>query len=238
MNARLAKDWITAPALDRELKQYILLAYLQGVKDRFDERRLYPHLDDLRARTDELAALARSKEALAMELARELSGFDRGTGRACFVPLPDDEWLRVVDDVIAFSAPELRQMLATGRDLLDEIMARVHLEPIGVIPLDAREGYLMLREGREARVYAYSLSLVHVPVEGSVRRTLTTRYVTTFTITITRRYEQIKADLMRHERHLPNPAAFAFECAWDLPRVETCLPIARQLVLERIRGAA
>jgi hypothetical protein len=238
MNARLPKDWITAPAIDRELKQYILLGYLQGVKQRFSSRKLFPQLQELSDRLDELAVLARSKEDMTADLSRDLAGFDQRTGRPVFTPMEEDVWLRVIDEVIAFAMPEMRRMIGAGRDLLEELVARVHFEPVGVIPLDAREGYLLLREGREARVYTYRLSLLVAPGETSSRHVLTTNYLTTCTITLAYRYEQIKSELVRQQRHLPNPATFAFESEWELPCTETYLPIAKQLVLEHIRRNA
>ena len=43
----LPRDWVCRPALDLELKQYLLLAYLQRVNARFAELKLYPYLDEL-----------------------------------------------------------------------------------------------------------------------------------------------------------------------------------------------
>lgn len=235
MNARLPKDWITAPAIDLELKQYILLAYLQGVKRRFDERKLYPHLDELRQRLEELASLARTKDDMSTGLMRDLNGFDPRSGRPTFAPLEEGAWLRIIDDVIAWSLPELRHMLGSGRELFDELAGQIHFEPVGVIPLNPREGYLLLREGNEARVYSYVVPLVQGAGEGVQYLNVTTHYITTCTITLSRHYEQIKADLLRQVPDMPNPATFAFETGRALPCIETYLPIAKQLVLDHIR---
>lgn len=45
----LPLDWAFRPTLDVEMKHYILLGYLQRVQARFSERKLYPHLNELRA---------------------------------------------------------------------------------------------------------------------------------------------------------------------------------------------
>ena len=87
-------------------------------------------------------------------------------------------------------------------------------------------------------MYAYSVPLLHGANEASQHHGVTTHYVGCYTITLSRRYEQIKADLVRGTRALPNPATFAFETDLELPRIETYLPLAKQLVLGHIRRSA
>ena len=48
-------DQLVAIPLDEELDNYRLLAYVQRVQQRYRENKLYPHLDDLRVRLDQLA---------------------------------------------------------------------------------------------------------------------------------------------------------------------------------------
>jgi hypothetical protein len=44
---KLEEDWLTKGLIDFEYKKYILLDYLQHIKEQFKERRLYPFLSDL-----------------------------------------------------------------------------------------------------------------------------------------------------------------------------------------------
>ena len=83
-------------------------------------------------------------------------------------------------------------------------------------------------------MYSYAVPLV----QGAGSCLCVTHYITTSTIGLARHYEQIKAELVRRSPELPNPATFAFETDIALPRIETYLPIAKQLVLDHVRKAA
>ncbi|MBK6833207.1 MAG: hypothetical protein IPG89_02580 [Bacteroidetes bacterium] len=44
---KLSKDWLTEQHIDLELKQYVLLAYLQEVKESYQATKIYPYLGEL-----------------------------------------------------------------------------------------------------------------------------------------------------------------------------------------------
>lgn len=234
----LPMDWAFRPAFDLELKQYTLLAYLQRVERRFDERRLYPHLTDLDAHISELERMRARKNRLAQELGAELTGFDARTGTAVHEPLAADELMTLLDDIITWAIPGLSDTRRRGMDMLDEIRDRIILFPIGLMPLDAHAGWLMLRAGQEARVYAYDVSAIHLPHEPGRERHVRTRYVTTYALGITTSYQWIKTDLLRNRPELPNPAVFVFESELSLPVVETVMPLAKRLIYDRVSDAA
>ena len=54
INTGLPQGWAYAPSIDLELKQYTLLGYLQRIQGRFDEYKLYPHLEHIQAQVAEL----------------------------------------------------------------------------------------------------------------------------------------------------------------------------------------
>lgn len=239
MNALLDKDWITVPAIDRELKRYVLLAYLQRVEERFRQHRLFPHVEDLGAHLQRLAALQQGMDAMRDAIPKDLIGADALVGQLKYAAAdPDPEALRVITDVIEFALPELRIAIERGQDLLSAIAEQVHFEPVGVLPLDVREGYMMVRQEDEVRVYAYAMPVYRETVEVPRYHSVRTQYLTSYTWGITWRYEHIKADLARARRELPNPATFVLETQLPLPCVETCLPIARRLLWQQVTGLA
>jgi len=63
-----------------------------------------------------------------------------------------------------------------------------------------------------------------------------TRYFDTWTLSLTRTYGHIKAELARCGP-LPNPALFAFEADITLPRIETFLPLAKRITYEMVSAA-
>ena len=234
----LSRDWMLRSGIDLELKQYTLLAYLQRVERQFQERKLYPHLIDLRTHVDELLRLRRTKDELARSMPGELLGFDPRSGAPVRERPADDQWLAVVDDVIDFAVPGLRRMLNEGSGLRQEIAGRIHFAPVGLWPLSMQEGWLLLRTGSEARVYGYAMPRLLDRSEEQLTRYPLTRYVTSYTLGFACTYEHIKADLIGKHLALPNPATFVFETDLTLPHIETFMPLAKQLVYEHIAQGA
>ncbi len=228
----LPKDWVVVPALDAELKRYTLLAYLQRVNARFSERKLYPYLEDVRIHMEELIRLRRSKKELASYIPGQLLGFDPRSGDPIYERTDDDELLSLIDDVIDFSIPGLRKVLLHGEEMRAELADRINFAPVGIQPIHASEGWLLLRTGKDARVYSYAMSILREATEAHQYRSVHTRYMTTFSVGITCTYEHIKAELRTLHKDQPNPATFVFETEIPLPHIETFMPLAKQLVYE------
>ena len=202
----LEQDWLLAPGFDLELKQYVLLGYLQRVEARFSERKLYPHLDELWAHAKRLT-----------QLQQHLQSTNEALG-----------------DVIDFALPELRVMLDEGRELRRSLSSRIHFSPVGLLPIHTHEGYLLLRQGREARVYEYRVPLFHGTAEGLQYQSVRTRYLDSYQVSLANTYEHIKSDLVRRVRQLPHPATFVFEAEIGLPHIETFMPLVKQLVHQEL----
>lgn len=233
--AILPRDWAFRPALDVELKHYILLGYLQRVQTRFAEHKLYPHLDDLRVHLDELLRLQRDKNELGRAFHGDLLGFDPKTGEALHEPATQDPQLGVIDEVIGMALPDLHRAWKDGSELKEEIATHIRFAPVGLLPLITDEGWLLLRTGHDTRVYQYRIPLLRTPdvLNGSLH--VRTRYVSTFTLGLSRTFEHIKSELLNTFRSLPNPAVFAFETDLSIPHIETFMPLAKQLVYEEVR---
>lgn len=230
----LPSDWVLRPALDLELKQYTLLSYLQGVQQRFAETKLYPYLDDLEAHLGELLRIQRSKEALSASLHGDLLGFDPATGKALYAVPEQPELLGVIDDVIEFAVPGLRNMIANGSDLRQDLTSRIRFEPLGVQPLKPTAGWLFLGSGRETRVYQFAMPLLREHQEQHQYRSVVTRYHATYPLGISLTYEQVRATLIETNPDLPVPATFVFDSTARIPYIETFMPLAKQLVYEHI----
>lgn len=230
----LPLDWAFRPTLDVEMKHYILLGYLQRVRARFSERKLYPHLNELRAHVDELARLKREKDELDRSFHGDLRGFDPRTGEALHEALPPDPRLQVVDELIDMALPDLRRAWRSGRELKEEITSGIRFAPVGVLPLAAQEGWLLLRTGSDARVYHYTIPLLRTTDVSDGTLHVRTRYVTTCTVTLSNTIDHIKGSLIHTFRALPNPAVFAFETERSIPYIETFMPLAKQLVYDEV----
>lgn len=234
-----ALDRLLAPPLDRELKRYTVLAYAQRMREHFAHRKLYPHLHLLTACVRDMRELEQNREQLVAAMPGELEGIDPRRLQLRYVrnaPKPDG--LAIIEEMIAMALPELESTLDAGRELRAELVQGIRFSPVGVQPLNIGEGYLMLRQGRDARVYTYAMHRVQAAENGPLHLNLTTRYVSSWTVGLATTYEHIKQELVR-AFPWPNPATFAFEALAPMPPVETFLPLAKQLVYaEVVRSVA
>lgn len=225
-----AIDQLLAPPLDREMKRYQLLAQLQQARQGFAEHKLYPHLDRLRSLVLGLRDLAEQCGRWEAALPRTLSGIDTRNMRLHYTPMvAKPVGMEVIEELMELAIPRFTVLLDDGAELRQDLVRGIRFEPIGLLPLYTTEGYLMLRQGSDARVYTYSVLHIRNDGIGSEHHNITTRYVSTWTIGLVNSYEAIKQEL-RRSLALPNPATFAFEAAEPLPPVETFLPLAKQLV--------
>jgi hypothetical protein len=236
--AALPMDWAFTPTFDVELKTYVLLGYLQRVERRFDERKLYPHLADLHAHLRALEQHAAMLDGLAQRLSSDLLGWDAGTGAPVRAPLPTPDFLDPVQDVVRMAVPRINAALARGASMRDEFAGRIEFEPVGVLPLDTTEGWLLLRHGQEARAYAYRLGLLRADTGGDALPEVRTRYLRSFGIGLASTLQHIKRSLIESHPELPNPAVFAFTSAIALPHAETFMPLAKQLLRASVGGRA
>lgn len=232
----LPSDWVLRPAIDLELKQYTLLAYLQRVKQRFSETKLYPHLDELEAHHNELLRIQRSKDSLSASIHGDLTGFDATTGKPLYAQAQQPDMLDVIDEVIEFALPGLRRMIANGSELRQQLTGMIRFEPLGVQPLKPTEGWLFLGAGGEARVYHYAMPLLREHQQQYQYRSVVTRYHGTYPRSISNTYEHIRARLIGTRPELPVPATFIFDSTSRIPYIETFMPLAKQLVYEHIVG--
>jgi hypothetical protein len=96
------------------------------------------------------------------------------------------------------------------------------------MPLHADEGYILMRNGsaHETRVFEYQVSFYEHP--SSTYRSLVTRHLADFTYSIGMGYENIKNELIRTYKKLPNPATYLIESDLSFPFVESLLPVAKR----------
>ena len=59
-------------------------------------------------------------------------------------------------------------------------------------------------------------------------------FVEAFRKSLAHTFENVKLDLIRRHRHLPNPATYMLESDRSYPVQETLLPIARQLLAQAV----
>lgn len=234
----LPKDWVLAPSIDLELKRYTLLGYLQRVERHFTAKRLYPHLPLLDERVEELVDLQRSKAEWARSLAGPVIAYDPATGNPVRERPVETELMRVIDEVVELAIPGLKEVRTVGHGRREELARNVHLNAVGVLPIHAGEGWLLLGCRSEVRTYSYTCSLVQEVRHERRHQNVTTRFVRIYTSSLGNSYDRIKEDLIRSHPHMPNPATFAAESDVELPCLETFLPLVKRRLHDRLIGLA
>lgn len=235
----LSETWFAEGYIDFELKKYTLLAYLQQVTRYFNESKLYPQLSDVIFHYNNLQALKENKKFLQEQFPKKLTGVQIEKLQLLYEQIiEDDELMQELEDIINFSADKLKNTISSGTEIYEFVEDKLNIFPVGLVPLDTNEGYFFLSEGsyHKTRVYQYRLSIFEKHDEKY--RAIRTEYVNEWERSIVNSYENIKAELLRHKKDLPNPAVYSIETELTFPVSETLLPVAKRSLVRYISKAA
>jgi hypothetical protein len=235
----LSETWFAEGYIDFELKKYTLLAYLQQVNKYFNETKLYPQLSDVIFHYNNLQALKENKKYLQEQFPKKLTGIQLEKLQLLYEQIIEDtELMQELENIINYAQDELRTIISSGTEIYEFVEDKLVITPVGLVPLDINEGYFFLSEGsyRSTRVYQYRLSFFEKHDEKY--RAIRTEFVNQWERSIVNTYENIKAELLRHKKDLPNPAVYSIETELTLPLTETLLPVAKRSLVRYISKAA
>lgn len=231
----LNNDWLTEGMIDYEYKKYVLLAYIKDIKARFNSSELFPFLSDLIFHYKNLMRVKSSKELLYEHFPKTITKADFKKLKFTYHRIiQDDEMMAEIEDIIAFALPRLEGAINEGRELYDFVEENLEVSPVGVTPIYAREGYVLINldAKRDVSVFRYQLTVFESADEKY--RGISTTFIANDFQDISRTFEQIKMDLVRRFRELPNPATFLVMSKMKFPLPQTILPVAKRLLVRRI----
>ena len=230
----LEKDWLTSGLIDFEYKKYVLLAYLQHVKSNFKSQKLYPDLRDLQYHYEYSMYFKDGIEQLSFQFPKRIKGVNPENLNVEYEasPQPENNYLSEIESIMDYALPRFQKAIHEGEEIVDEVQRNLQVVPVGILPLYKNDGYLLLHEPliNETRVYQYNLTIFENKNERL--RGLKTFYVETIKKSVMNTFENIKLDLVKRYKHLPNPATYLVESKYVLPLEETLLPIAKKKVVE------
>ncbi len=232
---KLSKDWLTQGLIDFEYKKYVLMAYLQTVKNSFGKVELYPFLADLVFHYRNLQALKENKALIRESFPKELSLEEFKKLEITYREMiEDDAVMGELESIINFSLPQIKDSLQEGSIIYEYVESQCEISPIGVTPLYAKEGYLFVTQPpeKETNIYRYQMSIF----EGSQEqlRSLNTEFIERVEKNPLNTYERLKLDLIRKFKDLPNPAAYLILARMKFPFTETLMPVAKRLFVKHI----
>jgi|SRR5882724_3396344 len=235
----LSETWFADGYIDFELKKYTLLAYLQEVNKYFTENKLYPQLGEVIFHYNNLVAFRENKKYLQEHFPKKLNGIQLERLQVLYEQMiKDDELMTELENIINFSATKMQKAISSGTEIYEFVEEKLNIFPVGLVPLDTNEGYFFLNDGahRQVRVYQYRLSFFEKHDEKY--RAIRTEYLNNWERNIVNTYENIKAELLRLNNGMPNPAVYSIETDLAFPIDETLLPIAKRTLVRYISQAA
>jgi hypothetical protein len=236
---KLSKDWLTQGLIDFEYKKYLLLAYLKNVKDSFSRVELYPFMADLVFHYRNLVAVKENKTLIRESFPKEISLDEFKKLELSYRQLvEDDAIMSELESIIEYSIPQIKNSLQEGSVIYEYVESKCEIAPIGVTPLYANEGYLFVTQPpeKETIIYRYQVSIFEDSQEQL--RSLNTQFVESVQKNIVNTYEQMKLDLVKRYKDLPNPATYLILSKMKFPFTETLMPVAKRLFVKHISKEA
>ena len=109
---KLSADWLTEGLIDFEYKQYVLLAYLQAVKESYNENKLYPFMADLVFHYKNLVELKENKKAVSDGFPKKISRVDFENFTLAYEKmLGESEYLEEIESIVDFAIPKINHHL-------------------------------------------------------------------------------------------------------------------------------
>lgn len=232
---KLTANWLTEGVIDFEYKKYVLLAYLQWISQNFDEKKLYPFLADLIFQYQNLATLQTNKQKANQQFTKRIKKIDIDNFRLEYEQLMNDtEHIGVVENILNFAIPKIQEKLGNGKEIYESVEHHLEIQPIGILPLYSDEGYMLIANGKdtETKVFGYEITIFTKATEKY--RAIRTNYIDSYVKSFMNTYENIKIDLIRRNKQLPNPATFLIHSPHNFPLYETFLPVAKRSLVRFI----
>ena len=235
---KLKHDWLTEGLIDYEYKKYILLAYLKDVKKRFHQSELYPFMADLVFHYRNLVKVKDSKKLMYENFPQSLSKADFRKLQLTYDKIVnDDEVMQQIEEILMFALPKVKETLEEGKELFEFVEENIEMEPVGVSPLYADEGYLFINQdySRNVSIYRYQMTFFEHSEERF--RSMSTEFLMTEIKGVSMTYEGLKIALTKQFVELPNPATYLAISKLKFPLEETLLPVAKRMLVRRISVA-
>ncbi|MFN3851043.1 MAG: hypothetical protein ACK4NY_16535 [Spirosomataceae bacterium] len=232
---KLSETWMVDGTIDFEVKKYTLLAYLQKVKQYFDESKIYPQLSDLFFHYNNLVSFKENKNYLKEHFPKRLTGIQIERLELIYEEMiADDALMEEIEQIIHYASHRFKNAISVGSEIYDFVESKLSITPVGIIPLKLDEGYFFLSNGsrKSTRVYSYKMTLFERHSEKY--RSLSSTFITEWERSFANSYENIKLSLIKTHKSLPNPAVYSIETDLNFPLEETLLPVAKRTLVQHI----
>ncbi|HSZ26107.1 MAG TPA: hypothetical protein VK766_10325 [Cytophagaceae bacterium] len=235
----LHKNWLTQGLIDFEYKKYLLLGYLQGVKEEFNSRKLYPVFTDLLFHYKNIIHLKQNKDHLYENFPKEISGADFEKLSLMYTEIvKDDKIMKELEDIMEYAIMVFQNYLTEGKDIYEEIEYNMSIAPVGLFSLNYDKGYMFfyVDNMRQAKVYEYEMTIFESSEEKY--RGIHTNFLETVDKGLNNTFESIKIYLVKKYKKMTNPATYLVDSKVNYPFDEAILPIAKRMLVRYINNQA
>jgi len=231
----LSETWFAEGYIDFELKKYTLLAYLQHVNSYFNQNKLYPQLADIIFHYNNIVAFRENRRFLQEHFPKQLTEINIKKLQLEYERIiEDNDLMKEMEDIVHYSAEKIKSTIQNGTEIYEFVEAKLNIEPVGIIPLDTNEGYLLICDGRFNTTAAYLYHLTIYEKHDEKYRGIRTDFINQWIRSVSNSAENIKAELIRNRPCLPNPAVYNIKTELAYPMEETLLPIAKRSFVKYI----
>jgi len=228
-------NWLFHENLDFESKKYKLLAYVQRTETAFDSKKLYPFLNDVKLQKENLRQIKNSKSSLSKAMPKTLSSIDVLNMTLDYQSgLTQRSEMDYLDEILRFSIPRLDRLYSIGNERRLELQNELDFFSIGIEPIYKREGYVFIRNKNQNKTNIFSFGINLIEVQDQLVQ-VKFSYITSEDLTILNTYDKMKYNLVKNDWQMPNPPVYVIETKVELPVYETCLPLIKYTLTERIK---
>ena len=217
-------DFFIEPPIDFEHKKWLLLSFIKDIKDDFSNKILEPSIEQLTYKIKNLKKWKYSREFfLKSTNAGQIKSID--WGRLCFVyDIPEEaKEIIEINNIVEFGLDNLLPVHKIGREIFREIEQQIKWDTVGIVPNYKNEGYLLVQINKDINTYYYKIFMNYVDIELIDKREMS--FFNT--------YENIKLDLIKERKSLPNPMVFILKTE-QYPIEETIIPIIKKNLASKI----
>lgn len=226
-------NWFIEGRIDFEIKKYTLLSYLSHINHQFNTNKLYPSMADLVFHYNNLLAFKQNKNSIYSQFPERISKANFEEIKFVYEKIvEDDAMMKEISEIISYALIEMDDCLQEGKEIYDFVEKSMNVFPVGLVPLYPFSGYLFIVDGKasETKVYEYNVTIFENQSEKY--RGINTVYVESYERSFINTFENIKIDLIKRKKELPNPAVYGIETSLTFPFDQTILPVAKRSLMK------
>lgn len=227
----LPLDWLTQGHIDFEYKKYLLLAYLTQVRHFFETNHLYPVYTDLKRHINYLRFLKVNKHIIEQKFPRVLMGIDLERGHLQYKSgVIASPYIKALEDIMDYALTVMCAAESKGKSIDDMVQHTIHIEPIGVLPIYKKEGFVFVTIGLSGQVKIYRYSLGRIGRLSTDLMNIKMKLIGFEQKSIYSTFTALKNEIIKKEKTLPNAAVFLISYNLDYPYHSTWWPVAKRIL--------